>query len=150
MQADCTFCQIVSGELPADYVHEDDRTVAFMDLNPATAGHLLVVSRRHVPGLLTASEEDWLAVAATARRMARWATGALKAGGVDLVQANSDGVAGAQTVFHLHVHVVPRYHDDLLGQWWTQQTADPAEITEAARRLVEFGRREDEREGVPA
>ena len=150
MQADCTFCQIVSGELPADYVHEDDRTVAFMDLNPATAGHMLVASRRHVPDLLTASEEDWLAVAATARRMARWATGALKAGGVDLVQANSDGVAGAQTVFHLHVHVVPRYHDDLLGQWWTQQTADPAEITEAARRLVEFGRREHEHEGVLA
>jgi histidine triad (HIT) family protein len=152
MQADCTFCQIVSGELPADYVDEDERTVAFMDINPATLGHVLVVSRTHAPDVMSASEEDWLAVAATARRMARWATGAFKAGGVDLVQANSDGVAGAQTIFHLHVHVVPRYHDDLLGQWWTQQTADPAEITEAARHLVEFGRRdpEDARSAVRA
>src|SRR6266508_1680504 len=110
MQADCTFCQIVSGELPADYVDEDEHTVAFMDINPATPGHLLVVSRTHVPDLMSASEEDWLAVAATARRMARLATGAFKAGGVDLVQANSDGMAGAQTIFHLHVHVVPRHH----------------------------------------
>ncbi len=142
MQADCTFCQIVSGELPADYVYEDERTVAFMDINPATLGHMLVVSRQHAPDLMSATEEDWLAVASTARRMARWVVGAFKAGGVDLVQANSDGVAGAQTIFHLHVHVVPRYYDDLLGQWWTQQTADPAEIIQAARRLVEFGRRE--------
>jgi histidine triad (HIT) family protein len=152
MQADCTFCQIVSGELAADYVDEDERAVAFMDINPATLGHLLVVPRRHVPDVMSASEEDWLAVTATARRMARWAVGTFKAGGVDLVQANSDGIAGVQTVFHLHVHVVPRYHDDLLGHWWTQQTADPAEITEAARRLVEFGRRDadPEHERPPA
>lgn len=150
MQADCTFCQIISGELPADYVDEDERTVAFMDINPATPGHLLVVSRTHVPDLMSASEEEWLAVAATARRMARLATGAFKAGGVDLVQANSDGMAGAQTIFHLHVHVVPRYHDDRLGQWWRQETADPAEVTEAARMLVEFGRRDRERERPPA
>jgi histidine triad (HIT) family protein len=150
MQADCVFCQIVSGELPADYVDEDERTVAFMDINPATLGHMLVVSRRHVPDVMSAAEGDWLAVTATARRMARWAVGAFKAGGVDLVQANSDGVAGAQTIFHLHVHVVPRYHDDLLGQWWKQETADPAEITEAARRLVEFGRRDPQHARPPA
>ena len=98
MQADCTFCQIVSGELPADYVDEDEHTVAFMDINPAPPGHLLVVSRRHVPDLMSASEEEWLAVAAAVQRMARLATGAFKAGGVDLVQANSDGIAGAQRV----------------------------------------------------
>ncbi len=150
MQADCTFCQIVSGELPADYVDEDDRTVAFMDINPATHGHLLVVPRSHVTDVMSAPEEDWLAVAVTARRMARWTIGAFKAGGVDLVQANSDGACGAQTIFHLHVHVVPRYHDDRLGQWWRQETADPSEITEAARALVDFGRRDLGRERRPA
>jgi histidine triad (HIT) family protein len=150
MQADCTFCQIVSGELPADYVHEDERTVAFMDINPATPGHLLVVSRRHVPDMMSAAEEDWLAVAATARRMARLATEAFKSGGVDLVQANSDGITGSQTIFHLHVHVVPRYHDDQLGQWWKPETADPAEVTEAARTLIEHGRRASDRERPPA
>src|SRR5437870_1771661 len=90
---------------------------------------------------MSASGEDWLAVAATARRMAHWVTGAFKAGGVDLVQANSaDESVGAQTVFHLHVHVLPRYHDDRLGPWWSQQTADPSDIVEAARQLVDFGR----------
>ena len=144
MQADCTFCQIVSGELPADLVDEDERTVAFMDISPATLGHVLVVPRRHVADVLSADPGDWLAVAAMARRMARWAVGAFGAGGVDLVQANSDGSVGNQTVFHLHVHVLPRYHDDQLGSWWSPQTADPAEITEAARRLVEFGRHDPE------
>jgi histidine triad (HIT) family protein len=108
MQADCTFCQIVSGELPADLVDEDERTVAFMDISPATLGHVLVVPRRHVPDVLSADPGDWLAVAAMARRMARWVRGAFGAGGVDLVQANSDGSVGNQTVFHLHVHVLPR------------------------------------------
>jgi histidine triad (HIT) family protein len=144
MQADCTFCQIVSGELPADLVDEDERTVAFMDINPATLGHVLVVPRRHVADVMSAGAEDWLAVAATARRMARWVVAAFGAGGVDLMQANSDGSVGNQTVFHLHVHVLPRYHDDQLGSWWSPQTADPAEITEAARRLVDHGRRDPE------
>jgi histidine triad (HIT) family protein len=144
MQADCTFCQIVSGELPADLVNEDERTVAFMDISPATLGHVLVVPRRHVSDVMSADAGDWLAVAAMARRMARWVVGAFRAGGVDLVQANSDGSVGNQTVFHLHVHVLPRYHDDQLGSWWSPQTADPAEITEAARRLVEFGRNDPE------
>jgi histidine triad (HIT) family protein len=144
MQADCTFCQIVSGELPADLVHEDERTVAFMDINPATRGHVLVVPRRHVADVMSAGPDDWLAVAATARRMAGWVVGAFGAGGVDLVQANSDGSAGNQTVYHLHVHVLPRYHDDQLGSWWSPETADPAEITEAARRLVDYGRQDPE------
>ena len=144
MQADCTFCQIVSGELPADLVDEDERTVAFMDISPATVGHVLVVPRRHVPDVMAAEVVDWLAVAATARRMARWVIGAFRAGGVDLVQANSNGSVGNQTVFHLHVHVLPRYHDDQLGSWWSPETADPAEITEAARLLVDYGRRDPE------
>src|SRR5215207_2146758 len=140
MQADCTFCQIVSGELPADLVDEDERTVAFMDISPATLGHVLVVPRRHVSDVMSAEVEDWLAVAATARRMARWVVGAFRAGGVDLVQANSDGSVGNQTVFHLHVHVLPRYHDDRLGAWRSPETADPAVISDAARLLVEYGR----------
>jgi histidine triad (HIT) family protein len=141
MRGECVFCQIVSGELAADHVYEDDRTVAFMDINPATLGHLLVVPRVHVTDIMSIDLEDWLALAATARRMAGWVVGTFKAGGVDLLQANSDGTVGNQTVFHLHVHVLPRYEDDRLGSWWLPQTAEPSEITEAARQLVEYGRR---------
>src|SRR5919109_5097082 len=97
MQADCTFCQIVSGELPADLVHEDERTVAFMDINPATLGHVLVVPRRHATDLMSADAADWLAVAATARRMARWAVGAFNARGGDPGEAHTHGAAGKQT-----------------------------------------------------
>jgi histidine triad (HIT) family protein len=105
---------------------------------------VLVVPKRHIVHVMSADVEDWQAVAATARRMARWVVGAFRAGGVDLVQANSDGSVGNQTMFHLHVHVLPRYHDDQLGSWWSPQTADPAEITEAARRLIDFGRQDPE------
>jgi histidine triad (HIT) family protein len=138
---ECVFCEIVSGELAADYVYEDDRTVAFMDINPATHGHLLVVPRNHVSDVMSAEREDWLAVADTARRMAGWVTGAFKAHGVDLLQCNTDGTVGHQTVFHLHLHVLPRYEQDQLGAWWAQATTDPSEVTEAARQLVEYGRR---------
>jgi histidine triad (HIT) family protein len=139
--AECNFCSIASGELPAELVDEDERTVAFMDLNPATTGHLLVIPRLHVSDLMHASPEDWLAVAAMAKRMADRVTGALGAPGVDLVQANSDGTVGAQTVFHLHVHVLPRYPGDVLGPWWTPATADPHEISRTAERIIEYGRR---------
>jgi len=143
MDPDCVFCEIVSGELPAEHVYQDDRTIAIMDLNPATRGHLLVMPRVHVADVASASLEDWLAVATTSRRMARWVAGAFKAGGVDLVQANSsDQSMGAQTVFHLHVHVLPRYHDDRLGTWWSPQTTDPSEVAETARQLIDFGRSE--------
>jgi histidine triad (HIT) family protein len=138
---ECVFCEIVSGELAADYVYEDDRTVAFMDINPATHGHLLVVPRNHVSDVMSAERVDWLAVADTARRMAGWVTGAFKAHGVDLLQCNTDGTVGHQTVFHLHLHVLPRYEQDQLGAWWAQATTDPSEVTEAARQLVEYGRR---------
>lgn len=140
---ECTFCEILSGELPAEYVYEDDRSVAFMDINPATPGHLLVVPRLHVPDVMSAAAEDWVAVCLTAQRMARWVVGALGARGVDILQANSDGTVGAQTVFHLHVHVLPRYPGDPLGVWWRQQTAHPAEVAEAARRLREYSRRSE-------
>jgi histidine triad (HIT) family protein len=138
---ECVFCEIVSGELAADYVYEDDRTVAFMDINPATHGHLLVVPRNHVSDVMSAERVDWLAVADTARRMAGWVTGAFKAHGVDLLQCNTDGTVGHQTVFHLHLHVLPRYEQDQLGAWWTPETTDPSEVTEAARQVVEYGRR---------
>jgi histidine triad (HIT) family protein len=138
---ECVFCEIVSGELAADYVYEDDRTVAFMDINPATHGHLLVLPRHHVSDVMAAERADWLAVADTARRMAGWVTGAFKAHGVDLLQCNTDGTVGHQTVFHLHLHVLPRYEQDQLGAWWAQATTDPSEVTEAARQLVEYGRR---------
>ena len=113
---DCLFCKIIAGEIPGTIVAEDERTVAFMDINPATRGHALVVPRRHAADLGEISSEDFAAVADAARRLAIRARSALDADGINLI--NSWGPAAWQTVFHLHVHVIPRYADDPLRLPW--------------------------------
>ena len=82
---DCLFCKIVAGEIPSERVDEDERTVAFMDINPATRGHALVIPRRHAANLLQVDAEDLAATVAAAQRLARTATDRLGADGVDLV-----------------------------------------------------------------
>jgi histidine triad (HIT) family protein len=131
----CLFCKIVAGELPATIVGEDERTLAFMDINPATRGHALVVTREHVPDLLAIGEEDLGAVVRAAQQLAHRATERLGADGVTLM--NARGAAAWQTVFHFHVHVIPRYSGDPLRLPWVPRPGDPAQITEAADLLRE-------------
>jgi histidine triad (HIT) family protein len=130
---DCIFCKIIAGEIPGNIVAEDERTVAFMDISPATRGHALVVPRRHWPDLGEISEEDLAACAAAARRLATRARDALGAQGVNLM--NSWGSAAWQTVFHFHVHVIPRYDGDPLQLPWRPASGDEAEIAAAAEAL---------------
>ena len=130
---DCLFCKIVAGELPATKVHEDERTVAFMDINPGTRGHLLVIPREHVADLHDIGDEDLHAVARTARALAARAIDRLGADGVNVIQNN--GSAAWQTVFHYHVHVVPRYRDDPIRLPWVPRPGDPDEIAAAAEAL---------------
>ena len=130
---DCIFCKIVAGELPATIVDQDERTVAFMDINPATRGHLLVIPREHARDLLEIDQEDLAAVVNTAQRMAARVFERLDADGVNLI--NSCGAAAWQTVFHFHVHVIPRYEDDPVRLPWIPAPGDPAEIEAAAQAL---------------
>src|SRR3954447_7478538 len=130
---DCLFCKIVAGEIPGTRVAEDERTVAFMDINPATRGHLLVVPREHSRDLLEVDEEDLAARAATAKRMAGRVKERLGADGVNLL--NACGSAAWQTVFHFHVHVIPRYEDDPLRLPWRPQPGDADEIAAAGAEL---------------
>jgi histidine triad (HIT) family protein len=127
---DCLFCKIVAGDIPARIVHEDDRTIAFMDISPATRGHCLVVPRAHTDDLLTADTADVQACIAAAQEMARRAYEDLGAAGVNVIQ--SSGSAAWQTVFHLHFHVIPRYPDDPLVLPWKPEAGDPDEIAAAA------------------
>jgi histidine triad (HIT) family protein len=129
----CLFCKIVAGELPGQIVAEDELTVAFMDINPATRGHLLVVPRNHTPNLLEADGEDLDATIRTAQRLARRVTERLGADGVNLL--NSCGSTAWQTVFHLHMHVIPRYADDPLKLPWIPAPGDADEIAAAAEQL---------------
>ncbi len=130
---DCVFCKIVAGELPGTIVDEDERTVSFMDINPGTRGHALVVPREHATDLLTIDPDDLSACAAAAQRLARKAIDNLGAAGVNLV--NSCGSAAWQTVFHFHVHVIPRYEDDPLKLPWQPAPGDPDEIRATAEEL---------------
>lgn len=131
--SDCLFCKIVAKEIPAQIVAEDDLTVAFMDINPATRGHALVVPRRHVTNLLEVQDDDLTAVMLAVQRLARRVIDRLGAAGVNLL--NACGSAAWQTVFHLHIHVIPRYDDDPLKLPWIPAPGDPDEIAAAAEQL---------------
>jgi histidine triad (HIT) family protein len=131
--ADCIFCAIVAGDAPARIVHEGPRTLAFLDINPATRGHALVVPRSHATDLLDAPADDLEELATVAQRLARAAVDHLGADGVNLLQ--STGAAAFQTVFHLHVHVVPRYEGDGIKLPWIPTPGDPEVIDDAAEIL---------------
>lgn len=106
---DCVFCGIVAGTVPCLKVAEDATTFAFMDIDPGADGHLLVVPKRHSADLVEIPAEDLAATTLTAQRIARVAVSALGADGVNLL--NCCGAAAWQTVFHFHLHVIPRYRD---------------------------------------
>jgi histidine triad (HIT) family protein len=133
--ASCVFCRILAGELPGTVVAESERAVAFMDVSPATPGHLLVVPRQHTPDLLTADPGDVAACATLAQQVARRLRDRLGAEGVNLLQ--NSGSAAWQSVFHLHIHVIPRYADDPLVLPWKPAPGDPAEIASVAAVLRE-------------
>jgi len=132
-ERDCIFCGIVAGDLPGQIVDEDDRTVSFLDINPATRGHALVVPRRHARDLLEIEPGELAAVASAAQRLARRIKERLGADGVNLL--NSCGRAAWQTIFHFHLHVIPRYREDPLRLPWTPAPGDPEEIARTAERL---------------
>jgi histidine triad (HIT) family protein len=131
---DCLFCKIVAGDLPSTRVYEDERTIAFMDINPGSRGHLLVIPRAHSRDLLEIAPEDLDAVARTAQVMARRVKDKLAADGVNLI--NACGSVAWQTVFHFHVHVIPRYEGDPLRLPWQPAPGDRDDIAAAARELT--------------
>ena len=130
---DCIFCAIVRGDAPARVVHEDERTLAFMDLFPLTRGHALVIPKVHYENLFDATPDDVAAVARTAQRVAQAAMDAYGADGLNLLQTN--GAVAMQTVFHLHVHVLPRYVDDGFKVSFSRRMGTDEELDDAAMTL---------------
>ena len=133
MASDCLFCGIVAGDVPAQIVDSDEHTVAFMDINPATRGHALVVPRTHSVDLFDITDEDLERTTLAARRLARAVEAALEPDGYNLL--NSCRPAGWQTVFHFHIHVIPRYDDDPLKLPWVPRAAEREEIEQVADRI---------------
>ena len=133
MAEDCLFCKVVAGEVPAQLVDEDEHTVAFMDINPATRGHALVVPRTHSTDLIEIPDEDLEWTMLAARRLTRMIDEALSPDGFNIL--NSCRPAAWQTVFHYHLHVIPRYDDDPLKLPWIPRGADADEIAAIANRI---------------
>jgi histidine triad (HIT) family protein len=133
----CVFCGIVSGHVPGTKVAEDDLTLTFMDINPAADGHMLVIPKFHSEDLLEIDAEDLTAVTLSAQRVAKAAMSELGADGVNLL--NCCKAPAWQTVFHFHLHVIPRYADktkDRLTLPWRPGIGErPAVLAELGARL---------------
>ena len=133
MHDDCVFCQILAGNMPGEIVLEDDHTVAFMDIFPWTRGHAVVVPRNHSKNLYEIPEEDLARTMESAKRLARQMRDKLGCAGVNLI--NSCEPAAWQTIFHFHMHVIPRYEDDPLELPTRPQRAEPEELAKVASEI---------------
>ena len=130
---ECVFCAIVTGAASAERVAEDDHTVSFMDINPVNPGHVLTVPRRHAADIWDLTEQEAANLMAATRRVCDQIRSVLAPPGLDLFVAN--GEAGGQTVFHVHVHSIPRWPGDAWTDPWTPTLGDPGEIGAVAIRL---------------
>ena len=130
---DCIFCKIRDGQIPSTRVYEDDRTIAFMDINPLNDGHTLVIPRTHAATLFDADEADLRAAIATAKRVAVAIRAALRPDGLNLLQAN--GAAAFQSVPHFHFHLVPRLTGDGKGFDWPMVAGDRGRIQATAEKI---------------
>lgn len=137
MSDQCLFCGIVSGSVPSVLVAEDDTTYAFMDINPGSDGHILVIPKRHSKDLLEISADDLTTVTLAAQRVAKAAVEEFGADGVNLL--NCCGADAWQTVFHFHLHVIPRYvdkaKDRLVLPWVPGTPGNKDTITALGERL---------------
>jgi len=114
----CIFCKIIAGEIPSKTVYEDDNYKAIMDVAPASKGHVIVLPKNHAANVFEISDEDVAGIMVVAKKVAGILKNALNCDGVNILQNNGE-VAG-QTVFHLHVHVIPRYENDTVKIKWSQ------------------------------
>lgn len=130
---DCVFCKIRDGQIPSMKVFEDDRTLAFMDINPLGPGHCLVIPKAHAATLFEADVEDLHATIATAQQVARAIREALAPDGLNMLQAN--GAAAFQSVPHFHLHLIPRWNNDGKGFDWKLVPGNREQIVKVGERL---------------
>ncbi len=130
---DCIFCRLVRGEIPAVRLCEDELTLAFMDIGQVNPGHALVALKRHAANLLEVTPDEAAAAMRTAQRVAMAVQAAFDAPGISLYQMN--GSEGEQTVFHFHLHVLPRHANDGVGLTWPRKHPPRDLLEQQAARL---------------
>jgi len=133
MMNDCLFCKIIAKHIPSQVVHEDERTFAFLDINPVNPGHTLVVHKHHHTDIFDTPEEDMKDLIATAKRVASAVMTAMKADGVNIGMNNK--AAAGQAVFHAHLHVIPRFSSDGLKHW-PHQKQTTEQLKDAQEKIV--------------
>ena len=131
MKNDCVFCAIAEAEIPSFKVYEDELVLAYLDINPFTKGHTLVIPKAHSKGLLDTPDETLAAVLARVKKVAAHLKEALPCDGFNILQNN--GAAAGQTVMHLHFHIVPRYGQEEIT--FTSHTGDMKALKQLAERL---------------
>jgi histidine triad (HIT) family protein len=129
----CVFCRIVAKEIPATLVHEDEHTLAFMDIGQVNPGHVLVAVKKHADNIFALEDAQAGAVFRAAARVARAIRGAFEPQGLSVYQAN--GAAAGQTVFHLHIHLVPRYEGDGMALTWPVKNPPREKLVEYAEKI---------------
>jgi len=132
---DCIFCKIANGQIPSKTIYEDDSYRVILDLGPATKGHALILPKDHYANLYELPEANAMDVIKIAKKMATKMTKALGCDGFNIVQNNGE-VAG-QTVFHFHMHLIPRYENDNQTIGWKPGEASDAELLATAKSIVE-------------
>lgn len=131
--SDCVFCKIVAGQIPATVVHEDDLTLAFMDIGQVNPGHVLVALKPHAENLYALDEAQAAAVFRTAARVARGIRAAFEPPGLSVYQAN--GKPAGQTVFHFHIHLVPRHEGDGMNLTWPVKNPPREKLEDYAAKI---------------
>ena len=131
--SDCVFCKIVAGQIPSTKVHEDEHTLAFMDLGQVNPGHVLVAVKKHAANLFELDDMQAAAVARTSARIARAIRDVFAPAGLSVYQAN--GKAAGQTVFHYHVHLLPRHEADGMELTWPVKNPPREKLEEYAGKV---------------
>jgi histidine triad (HIT) family protein len=130
---DCIFCRIVEGEIPSHKVYEDAETLAFLDISPGSRGHTLVIPKQHTEDLFSAPADLLCAIIETTQKVANMLQQTLQPDGMNVLQNN--GAAAGQSVFHYHVHLIPRWSGDKAVGLWNPGQADHAELGQLAAEL---------------
>ena len=130
---DCIFCKLVAGQIPSTRVFEDEHTLAFMDLGHVNPGHVLVAVKKHAANLFELEEEQAASVARTCNRIAKAIQKAFQPEGLSVYQAN--GKPAGQTVFHYHVHLLPRYAGDGMELTWPVKNPPREKLEEYAAKI---------------
>jgi histidine triad (HIT) family protein len=132
--SDCIFCKIVEGTIPSYKVYEDENCFAFLDIFPANRGHTLVIPKKHVGDIHEADAHTYAQVAGAAKVVADLLLAQLGSDGISVFQMNRE--AGWQTVFHLHMHVIPRWENDGLHKPWEIAPAAESDLLEVLQQIT--------------